>query len=281
MLRHPVFRWMIAAGIVLQAALLIVGIRCWNEAGRAPVIARYDISFQQHARTKPIRIAFITDTHVSGEFAGSRIDPAHLSAIVAQVDALHPDLVVLGGDYITGRASKDNPVSFRESVMPFKALRARLGVYGVLGNHDYERGDDRTALKAWLTEAGVMPLVNATVDVDGIRLAGVDDLWFGRPDPRFLANLTKSTLPIVLITHNPDLFPSVPASIPLTLAGHTHGAQIVPPVIGPIVSTSQYGQRYRRGLIQEDGHAMIVSSGVGGRPFRWNVPPEIVLITIR
>lgn len=84
----------------------------------------------------------------------------------------------------------------------------------------------------------------------------------------------------MLVTHNPDLFPSVPTSIPLTLAGHTHGAQIVPPVIGPIVSTSQYGQRYRHGLIQKDEHAMIVSSGIGGRPFRWNVPPEIVLITI-
>lgn len=259
---------------------MLIGLRCWSEAGRAPVIVRHDISLQRHAGIGPITIAFLTDTHVSGEFAGSRIGPARLSAIVAQVNALHPDLVVLGGDYITGRASRDNPVSFRDSVMPFRALRARLGVYGVLGNHDYERGDDRAALSGWLMEAGVTPLVNATVDVGAITLAGVDDLWFGRPDPRFLANLTKSERPMVLITHNPDLFPSVPTSIPLTLAGHTHGAQIVPPVIGPIVSTSQYGQRYRRGMIREDGHAMIVSSGIGGRPFRWNVPPEIVLVTI-
>ena len=274
-------RRLAVVAIIAQLVILSIGVRTWMEAGRDPVVVRYAIRLPKSDGIRPLRIAFLTDTHVSGEFAGSRIDPAHLSAIVAKVNALHPDLVVLGGDYITGRASKDNPVSFRDSVMPFKALRARLGVYGVLGNHDYERGDDRTALKAWLTEAGVTPLVNATVDVGGIRLAGVDDLWFGRPDPRFLANLTKSTLPVVLVTHNPDLFPSVPASIPLTLAGHTHGAQIVPPVIGPIVSTSQYGQRYRRGLIQEDGHAMIVSSGIGGRPFRWNVPPEIVLITIR
>lgn len=250
------------------------------EAGRDPVIVRYAIRLPQSASIRPLRIAFLTDTHVSGESAGSRIDPTRLSTIVAQVNALHPDLVVLGGDYITGRAGKDNPVSFHDSVMPFKALHIPLGVYGVLGNHDYERGDDRTALKAWLAEAGITPLVNAAVDIRDITLAGVDDLWFGRPDPRFLANLTKATRPVVLVTHNPDLFPSVPASIPLTLAGHTHGAQIVPPVIGPILSTSQYGQRYRRGLIREDGHAMIVSSGIGGRPFRWNVPPEIVLVTI-
>lgn len=264
--------------VALQFMTAAIGARCWAEAGCDPIIIHHNIDLPRLSHS--LKIAFLTDTHVSGEFTGSRIDPARLSAIVTQVNALHPDLVVLGGDYITGRASKDNPVSFRDSVMPFKALRARLGVYGVLGNHDYERGDDRAELSDWLLEAGVTPLINATVDVGEITLAGVDDLWFGKPDPRFLGNLTKSERPVVLITHNPDLFPSVPPSIPLTLAGHTHGAQIVPPVIGPIVSTSQYGQRYRRGLIREDGHAMIVSSGIGGRPFRWNVPPEIVLVTI-
>jgi predicted MPP superfamily phosphohydrolase len=76
------------------------------------------------------------------------------------------------------------------------------------------------------------------------------------------------------------VFPSVPASLALTLSGHTHGAQFVPPLIGPIVSTSAFGQRYRYGRVVEDGHELIVTSGIGGRPLRWNVPPEIVEIRI-
>lgn len=273
--------WLIIAAIAVQSLIALIAVRCWVEAGRTPVVVRHDVRLPGVAEHRSLTIALLTDTHVSAEYAGSRIDPERLGRIVRQVNGLRPDLVVLGGDYITGRSGTDDAVSFQDSVAPFRALRARLGVYGVLGNHDYERGDERTALAAWLKDAGVVPLINSDIVVDGIRLAGVDDLWFGRSDPRFLAGLSKSSEPVVLVSHNPDVFPTVPASVPLTLAGHTHGAQIVPPLIGPIVSTSAYGQRYRRGLIRESGHDLIVSSGIGGRPFRWNVPPEIVLISIR
>lgn len=279
--RGRITKKLLVMAISLQAILALIGIRCWVEAGLDPVVVRHDVRLAGFVGPKPLRIAFLTDTHVSGDFAGSRIDPARLSRIVAQVNALAPDLVVLGGDYITGRAGKDNPVSFRDSVAPFKGLKARLGVYGVLGNHDYERGDHRRKLTSWLRHAGVTPLVNESIQLAGITLAGVDDLWFGQADPRFLSGLSTSTRPVVLISHNPDIFPSVPRSIQLTLSGHTHGAQIVPPIIGPIVSTSRYGQRYRRDLVQEDGHSLIVSSGIGGRPFKWNVPPEILLVELR
>jgi len=276
-----IIRRLAVVAIVAQLAILSIGARAWMEAGRDPVVVRYAVRLPGNAGIRPTRIAFLTDTHVSGDWAGSRIDPKRLSAIVARTNTLRPDIVVLGGDYITGKGDGSDPVSFSDSVAPFRALVAPAGVYGVLGNHDYERGDDRTALSGWLKQAGVVPLVNSRVDLGGFVLAGVDDLWFGRPDPRFLARLSAETKPVVLVSHNPDVFPSVPRSIALTLSGHTHGAQIVPPVIGPIVSTSQYGQRYRRGLIREEGHDLIVSSGIGGRPFRWNVPPEIVLVTIR
>jgi predicted MPP superfamily phosphohydrolase len=279
--RRKILKVSIWGVVAIQTLLTAVALRCWLEAGRDPIIVRYDIHIPAWHKNQPVNtIAFLSDTHVSGDFAGSHIDPARLSRIIDQVNRLHPDIVVLGGDYITGKTGKDNPVSFRASVAPFKALKAPGGVYGVLGNHDYERDDGRDSLMASLRAAGVHPLVNSSVNVGPFVIAGVDDLWFGKPDPRFLAELTRNTKPVVLVSHNPDIFPSVPSTIPLTLSGHTHGAQIVPPVIGPIVSTSQYGQRYRRGLIRESGHDLIVTSGIGGRPFRWNVPPEIVLMTI-
>ncbi len=274
-------RTAVLTAVILLATLAGIVLRCWLEAGRDPVVVRYDVHIPAWPSGRPpATIAFLSDTHVSGEPMGSRINPTRLSRIVRLVDSLRPDMIVLGGDYITSRAEGPNPVSFQDSIAPFARLSAPMGVFGVLGNHDYERGEARDRLMASLSKAGVRPLVNAAIDRGPFVLAGIDDLWFGKPDPKFLSELSRTAKPVVLVSHNPDVFPSVPRSIPLTLAGHTHGAQIVPPLVGPLVSTSQYGQRYRRGLIREDGHDIIVSSGIGGRPFRWNVPPEIVMITV-
>ena len=267
--------------VAAQACAAAVLLRCWAEAGADPVVVRYDVDMPGWAEDRPPRrIVLLSDTHVSGDAAASRVDPERLRRVVERVNALGPDVVVLGGDYVSGHASRDNPVSFRDSVAPFAGLRSADGVYAVLGNHDYELGDDAATLTADLRAARVETLVNDQVDRGGFVLAGIDDLWFGRADTRMMGRLAQVGKPVVLVSHNPDVFPSVPGSVALTLSGHTHGAQIVPPLIGPIVSSSAFGQRYRYGRIVEDGHVLIVTSGIGGRPLRWNAPPEIVEITI-
>jgi hypothetical protein len=111
-------------------------------------------------------------------------------------------------------------------------------------------------------------------------LAGLGDFWT-RPQ-RINETLMKGPAgkPLIALTHNPDIFPRVPGSVPLTLAGHTHGGQVNFPVLGRLVLPSQY--RYAAGHVQEAGHHLFVTTGIGTSifPVRFRVPPEIVILTI-
>jgi hypothetical protein len=96
-----------------------------------------------------------------------------------------------------------------------------------------------------------------------------------------LANVVDSA-PVVVITHNPDIFPLIPNRVCLTLAGHTHGGQVAIPFVGRLIVPSQYGQRYAIGHIREGGRDLFVTSGVGTSiiPIRFRVPPETVFLEI-
>jgi hypothetical protein len=120
---------------------------------------------------------------------------------------------------------------------------------------------------------------------DGRRrfwIAGVADLWT-RPVniPRALSGVPAEE-PVLLLTHNPDVFPDVPARVALTLAGHTHGGQVALPFVGRPILPSRYGQRYAYGLVVEEGRALFVSPGIGTSllPVRFRVPPEISIVTL-
>ena len=88
---------------------------------------------------------------------------------------------------------------------------------------------------------------------------------------------------MIALAHNPDVFPRLPQSVPLLLAGHTHGGQVRFPFIGSVIHPSNYGQRYARGHIYESGHHLFVTTGIGTSivRVRFNVPPEIVLLTVK
>ena len=85
----------------------------------------------------------------------------------------------------------------------------------------------------------------------------------------------------ILLTHNPDVFPSVPARFQLTLAGHTHGGQVALPLLGPLIVPSNFGSRYARGYIVEKDRSLFVTTGIGTSvmPVRFLVPPEISVLT--
>ena len=164
-----------------------------------------------------------------------------------------------------------------------KDLRAPLGVYAVLGNHDWWLDGER--VRRALESTGVRVLENdaARIEKDGraFWLAGLADLWTRKPDIE--ATLAKVTddAPVIALTHNPDLFPRIPPRVILTLAGHTHGGQVNLPVVGRPVVPSQFGQLYAQGHVQEQGRHLFVTSGVGTSiiPVRFRVPPEIIVLT--
>lgn len=165
-----------------------------------------------------------------------------------------------------------------------KNLRAPLGVYAVLGNHDWWSG--RTDVISAVTSNGVQLIDNQHLDLDWkgakLRLIGLGDYWEDEHLWDYIAAYKETTLPTIAITHNPDIFPRLSPNISMVLAGHTHGGQVNFPIVNSPIIPSQYQDRYRYGLIHEDGHHLLVTSGTGNSilPVRFRVPPEVVIAEI-
>lgn len=223
-----------------------------------------------------LRIAFLSDIHY-GPYVG--LD--YVTSLVRTTLALAPDLVLLGGAY-----SNKNAKYIAPCFDVLEGLKAPLGVYGVLGNHDYLYGLEET--KAGFRSAGIGELTNTGVWLcrgrSRFRLGGVDDLWSGRPD--VLSALGNATLEdaALVVSHNPDFAERLrDPRVGLVLSGHTLGGQICMPGYGAPISPSRYGQKYLKGLVNAPATRVYISRGLGSStpPMRYNSPPELSLITLR
>lgn len=223
-----------------------------------------------------LSIAFLSDLH-----CGPLTPPEFLRTVMDETNGLRPDLVLLGGDYVTSGTAYIRPVA---EVM--RRLRAPLGLYGVLGNHDYWTAP--AAVRAALRSAGITDITNGghwlAASGSRLRIAGVGDLWQDEQDlETALAGATKDDT-VVLLSHNPDFAIGLhDPRVKLMLAGHTHGGQIHVPGIGAVITNSRYGRRLVSGLIPFDSFQLFVSRGIGTVvvPLRFHAPPEIALLTLR
>ena len=228
-----------------------------------------------------LRIAVISDIHVDNWF----ITEKKLRTIVAETNQLQPDLIVILGDYMSHDSGVRHQVEPEIFCPILKDLRASLGVYSVLGNHDWWYSGMQ--VRKGLEQNGIKVLENESAKIDArgtsFWLVGFADLWT-RPQriDTTLANVPEGQ-PLIGLTHNPDIFPNVPQRVQLLLAGHTHGAQVRIPIIGAVVESSNYGDRWVRGHVFENNHHLFVTSGIGTSiaPVRFGVPPEIVLLTVK
>ncbi|WP_313805425.1 metallophosphoesterase [Sphingobium sp.] len=247
-----------------------------------PIVRRLDVTlpFPADASPRPVTVALMTDSHLSGPDNS----PERMARIVAQVNGLKPDLIVLGGDYIgdaKGGATYD-PV---QSIAPFAALRAPLGVVAVLGNHD-ARKHALISRRQWhdlFGRIGIHLLDNQAVRRGPLAIGGLRDIYTGRPDiPRTLDAMQALGGAPVMLSHGPDAFPLLPDRSMLTLVGHTHCGQVALPFVGIVYVPSRYGTRYACGVYREGARTMVVSAGVGtsGLPIRLLAPPDVWLITI-
>ncbi len=228
-----------------------------------------------------LRIALIADLHTGGWF----IDENKLRLIVDRTNQLNPDLVVLLGDYVAPNSWHSRRVEPEITAGVLKDLRAPLGVYAVLGNHDwwYNGAKVRRAFE----QNGIPVLEDEVVEIrwrdKSFWLAGLADLWT-RPqqiDETIAKAPPGSTM--IALTHNPDIFPRLPPNVPLLLAAHTHGGQVSIPLIGTPIVPSRFGSKYTAGHVFENGHHMFVTTGIGTSilPVRFRVPPEIVVLTVK
>lgn len=249
-------------------------LRRWLE--RRTELSRVEISLSRgHAELDGLRIAFVSDVH-SGTFMDAR-DVARLFERVAEHD---PHLVCLGGDLVN--SLPDEMLAFRE---PLRHLAAPLGVWAVPGNHEYVSERDLKTFRDVLSEAGVRVLVNEGERLvhgrASLWLAGVDDHSLGRPDLPLALHGAAPHEPVLLLSHHPDLFvESAAAGVDLTLAGHTHGGQIV---LGGRTPLRHTRLGYWRGHFRRGDAQLYVSRGAGVTilPLRVGAPAEIPIVTLR
>jgi hypothetical protein len=227
------------------------------------------------AAFRGLTVALVTDIH-HGPFTSAD----DVTDVVRTTLALQPDLIVLGGDYHHAH-DRFIPASFDR----LAELKAPLGVYGVLGNHDRWRGLQAT--RDGMRRARVEELTNAGVWLrrggDRFRLCGVDDLWTGKPDVPAAVGDATSHDAVVLVSHNPDLAETLTdRRVGLVLSGHTHGGQICVPGVGAPWTPSGFGAKYARGLNDAPLTRVYTSAGTGmtGVGVRLNCPPEVSLLTL-
>ena len=250
-----------------------------------------------------LKLAVIADLHACNPWMGIE----RIERLVAEVNAQQPDAVLLLGDYVAGNklARYSQPVTAKAWAGALAGLQAPLGVHAVLGNHDWWEDRDAQRRRCGPTRAG-SALQNAGItlhentclrvvkDDGAVWLAGLGDQWAFPPahgtgfasytgvdDLAGTLAQVSDDAPIVLMAHEPDIFPSVPERVALTVCGHTHGGQVRFFGYAPYVP-SKFGNRYVYGHIVEGGRNLIVSGGLGcsGLPIRFGAPPEIVIVEL-
>ncbi len=229
---------------------------------------------------RPLRVAALSDIHVGSPHWGT----GRVREAVARTNALQPDVVVLLGDYVITGVVGGTFVAPEVFAPVLGGLRAPGGVYAVIGNHDGWL--DTVRVRRALEAAGIVVLENDARPLPtrtDVWMAGLADAWTGTPEIQRTLRGVDPRAATLLLTHGPDVFPDVPRTVALTLAGHTHGGQIAPPLLGPLIVPSRYGVRFAAGHIVEDGRQLFVTTGLGTSiiPARLGVPPEIVLLTLR
>jgi predicted MPP superfamily phosphohydrolase len=223
------------------------------------------------------RVLLVSDLHVGPFFSGAALRKAF-----DRLALLEPDLILIAGDLTTSRVEE-----FMSCAGAFRSLRAPLGVFAVMGNHDHYTGDVER-LRAMVEATGVGVLHNRSVllEKEGsfLPLAGVDDLIEGEPDlDAALAGIPDpAASPVMLLSHNPDIFfEAERRGVSLVLSGHTHGGQVRMPGWPVIVRQSRY--RLDEGSYRFGGAQIVVSRGLGvtGIPLRVACAPEAALLTLR
>lgn len=244
----------------------------------------YDIAFPV---ARPLRIVVLSDLHI-GPYKGS----AYLRKAVRTANNALPDIIILTGDYFF------TPYGDTEDLAPLDDLRASLGVFAVLGNHDvgqsrtlaalgHPQGSRRLELLETFDRMGITVLENDSqilrTSMGDIAVAGVGDAWARMMDVGKALTDLPSDIPLILAAHSPDVILDPRARrAQIIVAGHTHGGQIRLPFIGPVPPIpTRVGQAYDQGLFPLDQDTTLaITRGIGESSARARLfaPPEIMII---
>jgi predicted MPP superfamily phosphohydrolase len=220
-------------------------------------------------------VAVVADLHTGAPW----VDPGR---IVSKVNAQRPDLIALVGDYADPSVPLGKPVAPEAVAEELAGLRAPLGVFAVLGNHDWYHYGERVPRA--LREAGIEVLENDAVAVEWggevLWIAGLADMRERDADVTVALAMVPQGQALIALTHDPDMFPFLRTRADAVLAGHTHGGQIGLPLLRRAAAPTRGG--YIGGEVREGGAYMYVSRGVGttGLPIRLTSPPEVAVLRL-
>lgn len=282
-------RFSILYSLILMLAGIIFGVVLYGSfiAPRKIKVIYHSIDVPRIHFDQPLRIAVISDLHL-----GPYKKTSFAKKVVQQVDELHPDLVLLAGDFISANADEMGYGS------PLQILADKYMTYAVLGNHDsglFSSPEDfvfepakRAAMLDWLAKYHIKALLNEAqyISVQGKNfwLAGVED-FDARRDNEALAKSQVTTKDLtILLAHNPDVvYGAEKVGFDLVVAGHTHGGQVRLPWYGPMGRIpTRLGQHFDRGEFDFGPTKLFITSGIGesGARARLFNPPEIVILRV-
>ncbi|MGD9563904.1 MAG: metallophosphoesterase [Pyrinomonadaceae bacterium] len=281
----------------LAIGLLCLGYAYFIEPGRL-VVNHYQLRLDNwDPAFDGFRVALISDIHAGSHY----ITPQKLRRIVELTNEQDVDAVFMLGDFLSQRGENGRRVVRMEPAeiaRNLAGLRARFGVFAVLGNHDewYDpaamiaalEGDGYRVLNG---EMAVIPVNNGRK----LRILGLKDhttmgIWrLYSKAAKDLAAPTEHQGPLIILQHSPDVLPAITGEMSISgdpqilFAGHTHGGQAWLPVIGSPIVPSMFGQKFARGHVKAEGLDVFVTTGIGTSilPLRFLVPPEIAVVTVR
>ena len=281
--KHDRIRKIIRAAL-LVLFLVVLAVPVFE--ARNPVIETVALTSEDlPADVGQLKIIYLSDIHQGFFYSMGRVED-----LVARVNAMNPDLILLGGDYAT---SSDSAIEFFRQAPSF---HARYAVFGVLGDADRSLPESNLELlRQTMRAAGVTPLVNEAASLrigsGTVWIAGLDDPSAGRPDLDAVTQKLRRGDYAILLCHSPAIIPSALSAagadglrgwFDLGLFGHTHGGQL--PIVGRrLLHLENIPGRYMRGWLEENRTALLISSGIGTSavPMRLFCRPQIHLITVR
>jgi predicted MPP superfamily phosphohydrolase len=293
-------RFLMGAGIVAASSASLATYASAYEAGYRLDLTNYKISPPGWPAKLKLKIAVIADIHACEPWMPAE----RIAGIVDLANTQRPDIAVLLGDFVCTHHFVTGYVAPGAWAEQLARLEAPLGVHAILGNHDWWSAaiptnppDHAESIRKALIGARIPLLENraAPLSLNGqpFWLVGLGDQlahWLGRRRARGDDDLAgslrqvKDDSPVILLAHEPFIFPHVPDRVALTLSGHTHGGQVRLPLIGaPFAPTAPHEtKQYVYGLYREGGRALIVSGGLGTSyaPIRFGVPPEVVIVNV-
>ena len=263
------------AALALSIGLLALG---YSNARADPIVREAYIPVGDWPDgAPPLRVLGLSDVHVSGP----DMPPERVVRIAERLNRLSPDLILVAGDLISEKRSATQIYTEEQVAAPFATFEARYGMVVAPGNHDH--WVDLDAMVAALEKHGIAVLQNEAVRRGPVRIGAVDDDYTGHGDipATFAALAAYGDGPTLIVSHTPDIVPDLPRPVAAVFAGHTHCGQISLPVIGPLTTLSEYGDRFACGKIRDGGQTVFVGAGLGTSilPLRFGAPPDVWLVT--